>query len=191
MQEKIPKKMLTIHIESKNQGGHVMSVATEELQKELVEQRLSYLRWFMGDIAKLSDAIAKEIGEQKYQDLLFTTRCGLAQNWTSSMAKQRQEEGKENTIEDLIDAFWEPLEKEDYTFTSVKKNDGSYHIEVTNCIIANVAKELGIEQWMYVYFCKTWECEANGFNPGIGLTLSKTLMQGDDHCSFCYYWKNV
>jgi hypothetical protein len=161
------------------------------LQKELLEQRLRYLRWFLHDIAYLSDAIIKEIGEKKYQDLLFSTRCHTAKNWTSSVAKQRQEEGKTNTIKDLIDIFWKPLEKEDYRFTCVKNEDGSYHIKVTNCIVANVAKELGIERWMNVYLCRIWECEANGFNSEIGLTLSKTIMQGGEYCSLYYYWKNA
>jgi hypothetical protein len=166
-----------------------MTVTTERLQKELHGLRLHYLQWFLSDIAHLSDVIAKEMGEKKYRDLLFKTRCRLAKNWTSDMAKQRQEQGKENTIKDLIEIFWEPLREQGYKFSYIGNEDGSYDIKVTNCIVANVVKELGIERWMKVYLCRIWECEAIGFNPKIGLTMSKTIMQGDDFCSHHYYWK--
>ena len=42
---------------------------------------------------------------------------------------------------------------------------------------------------MYLYMCLSDYSIIEGYNPDIGFKRSKTIMQGDDYCDHCYFWK--
>jgi hypothetical protein len=58
--------------------------------------------------------------------------------------------------------------------------------DVTRCRYADMYRELGIAELGAVLSCNRDGAFCSGFNPGIRLTRTKTIMAGDDHCDFRY-----
>jgi hypothetical protein len=59
----------------------------------------------------------------------------------------------------------------------------------TKCPAYEMAKDMNATEWLYHHICSIDEYVVSGFNPKIGFTRTKTLMQGDDYCDHYYYMK--
>jgi hypothetical protein len=57
---------------------------------------------------------------------------------------------------------------------------------VTRCPLAEMAREMAEEKWLYHLACLTDEPSVTGFNPGIAFERTQTLMQGHPVCDHCY-----
>ena len=166
-----------------------MSITKDELKSKLDKERLRLYNWFLGDIAQISKVMSEEIGYDKFKEIFLKMRHKNLTDWTSEVAQTDIKEGRKNDIEGIIRFLWEPLEEEGFRFSYEKKDDGNYQFKVTNCPIANIAKDSGIEEWMYLYMCLSDYSITEGYNPDIGFKRSKTIMQGDDYCDHCYFCK--
>lgn len=60
---------------------------------------------------------------------------------------------------------------------------------VRRCAYAEAYERLGVRDWGTVLSCERDFAFIEGFNPNIELTRTKTLMEGDDCCDFCYRLK--
>jgi hypothetical protein len=113
----------------------------------------------------------------------------------ASTAERSWKEGEElarelgsNSIEDIIRSLWVsgiPLGLE---YTSEEVEDG-IQMKCTRCYIHDMAKELGLTDWAYLLFCVGDPYFMEGFNPDIGFTRTKSLMEGHDHCNHYMYMK--
>ncbi|MFW9798966.1 MAG: L-2-amino-thiazoline-4-carboxylic acid hydrolase [Candidatus Thorarchaeota archaeon] len=65
---------------------------------------------------------------------------------------------------------------------------GTFHMCTTECLWADVFKELDAADLGYIMLCGTDFPAASAFHENIRLERTKTLMQGDDHCDFIYHW---
>ena len=166
-----------------------MSITQDELEKKLDKERLRLYKWFLGDIAQISQVMSKEMGIDKFKEIFLKMRHKNVTDWTSGVAQIDIKEGRKNNIKGLIRLIWDPLEEEGFKYSYEKKDDGSYQFKVTNCPIANIAKESGIEEWIFLYLCMSDYPITEGYNPNIGFKRSKTIMQGDDYCDHYYFWK--
>jgi SAM-dependent MidA family methyltransferase len=68
----------------------------------------------------------------------------------------------------------------------IKKDNNSYHYNVTRCKYAEMYKEMGIQDLGFDLSCNRDFNLVEGFNKNIKLKRTKTLMQGDDYCDFRY-----
>jgi len=72
----------------------------------------------------------------------------------------------------------------------VKDTELELGMHVTECLDAEVFKELEAEDIGYFVVCNPDYAYARACNPCVKLRRNKTLMQGDDYCDHLWYWDN-
>jgi len=142
------------------------------------------------EIGKLIRAMKEKFGEEAYQ---------VAEKYFGELAlsrwKEKAEKSESNSIESLVEQLceplrsWEPVPGSTFDYKAEKTESG-VQLKCTRCNCYDLAKYLGITEEAYYIFCITDPYIVKGFNPDIGFKRTKTLMQGDDYCDHCYYYKN-
>jgi hypothetical protein len=66
----------------------------------------------------------------------------------------------------------------------IRLDDDALEFNVTRCRFAEMYRRLGLEDWGAVLSCGRDGAMVEGFNPGLELTRSQTLMEGAGHCDF-------
>jgi len=64
------------------------------------------------------------------------------------------------------------------------KGEDHFDFNVTRCRYAEFFKELGLADMGYLVHCNRDHAMIAGFNPGLELARSQTIMQGASHCDF-------
>ena len=77
------------------------------------------------------------------------------------------------------------------TIRYVKDTELELGMHVTECLDAEVFKELEAEDIGYLVVCNPDHAYAKTCNPCVKLRRNKTLMQGDDFCDHLWYWDNL
>ncbi len=68
-------------------------------------------------------------------------------------------------------------------------NKNSLKFDVTRCKYAEMYERLGMKELGNLLSCYRDFAFLDGFDPDIELKRTKTLMEGDDLCDFCYMQK--
>lgn len=91
----------------------------------------------------------------------------------------------DNSLQSFIDTLWTPMKENgfDYTLTEV---DRTYKFECTKCPMADLAKEIEGEKWIFELACMSDYYMVEGFNPNIMFKRDKTLITGDSCCNHFY-----
>jgi len=71
-------------------------------------------------------------------------------------------------------------------FDVLAATDNKLSLNVTRCRYAEMYKKHGIEEFGYLLSCGRDFALIEGFNPGIKLTRTQTIMEGADCCDFCF-----
>jgi hypothetical protein len=71
-----------------------------------------------------------------------------------------------------------------YRMDVLEQTDETYSFNVTRCRYAEMYRSLGIPELGAVLSCNRDFSLVEGFNPGITLTRTQTIMQGAPHCDF-------
>ncbi len=96
------------------------------------------------------------------------------------------EKSGKRSIDDLVDALWEPLRQKGYVFT--RENTGTgIQMHCTACPFAAMYKAMGGTEWGYALYCAADADLTAAFNPQIGFKRTKTLMEGSDCCDHFYF----
>lgn len=66
----------------------------------------------------------------------------------------------------------------------LRRTDKVLEFNVTRCRYAEYFKELGLPELGMLFHCARDFAMVEGFNPGIGLQRTHTLMEGASHCDF-------
>lgn len=61
-------------------------------------------------------------------------------------------------------------------------------VRVSECLWAKTFRELGAADIGYALICHRDYADCQGFNPGITMIRTKTLMQGDSYCNHRFVW---
>ncbi len=72
---------------------------------------------------------------------------------------------------------------------NLEESDTLLRFDVTHCGYAEMYERLGIREFGYLLSCCRDFAFLDGFNPEIELTRTKTVMQGDNVCDFCFIKK--
>jgi len=137
------------------------------------------------EMASLIRAYKEAFGEAAYQVAVKHSGEKAFAEW-----KEIADLRESNTIQDLIELLWKPLQKEGFEFTISETNEG-VHATCTKCALHDLAQYLGITEEGFYMFCESDPYIVEGFNPNIGLKRTKTLMQGHECCDFFYYRKEA
>lgn len=123
--------------------------------------------------------------KDKYGSVIISDVETVRSKRVREMWKKIAEKLDNNTIDDLIDALW----NNEYFEYSVTKEQGNVQLNVTRCMFFEIAKELGVTEMAFSFFCVDDPYIVEGFNSEIGFSRTKTLMQGDGYCNHCYWMK--
>ncbi|MDH4095688.1 MAG: L-2-amino-thiazoline-4-carboxylic acid hydrolase [Betaproteobacteria bacterium] len=66
----------------------------------------------------------------------------------------------------------------------VAKSAHTLDFNVTRCRYAEYYQELGLPELGYLFHCNRDFAMVQGFNPGLALERTQTLMEGASHCDF-------
>jgi len=59
-------------------------------------------------------------------------------------------------------------------------------LKITGCAFAEMYKQHGLEEFGYLLSCGRDYALFEGFNPEIKFTRTQTIMEGAEHCDFCF-----
>jgi len=82
-----------------------------------------------------------------------------------------------------------PLMEHVVTVTYPEETPTKLSCHITECLWANVFKEMNATDLGYIICCNPDFATAKAYHPKIKLERTKTLMQGDDYCDYTYCWK--
>jgi predicted hydrocarbon binding protein len=68
----------------------------------------------------------------------------------------------------------------------VKQDEKEFAMNITRCKYVDMYKETGMPELGFLLSCNRDYALAEGFNPRMKLTRTKTIMEGDDVCDFCF-----
>lgn len=124
--------------------------------------------------------IANEIGEEDFIGMLKRAGsklgCQMGKNLAQTLGK--------NDI-----ASYAAFVKENHlfntalTFETVEETDGALEVSVSECLWARTCREADASDIGYAVFCHGDYDQITGFNPGMKMVRTKTLMQGDGCCN--------
>ncbi|MCL2499829.1 MAG: L-2-amino-thiazoline-4-carboxylic acid hydrolase [Defluviitaleaceae bacterium] len=166
---------------------------TPEIEK-LIEERVKakekemikgFDDFMFNKLGKIIRAMKERFGEEAYGVIVETNREEVKQQW-----RKKAEDHGDSSIESLIKLLWEPLNEHNGFGYTMEKTDEGVQMTCTRCPGAEIAQRLGCGKELYHEFCKNDWSIVEGFNPNIGFTMTKTLMQGDDCCNHFYYYKD-
>ena len=146
---------------------------------EVQKLRISYYT----EMAKMIRALKERFGDEVYEVVSKQNGEKALAEWKSIAEKIGT-----NSIEDLIKCLWEPLKNEGWDY-EINETEKGIQMKCTRCGLYDLAKYCGITEEAFYMFCGNDPYITEGFNPNIGLKLTKTLMQGHDCCDHFYYYK--
>jgi len=126
-------------------------------------------------------AMAADVGREKFLEMLKKASCTAA-------VQHAREELKKNPKNDFA-TFAAEVRKSnplyDHTLTSriVEDTPTTIEMRITECLWAKTFRDADAADIGYVSMCYPDLASAPIYNPKIKLTLTKTLMQGNDCCN--------
>ena len=72
-----------------------------------------------------------------------------------------------------------------------QRTDEALSFNVTRCHYAEFFQSLGLADLGFMFCCNRDSAMVEGFNPGLSMTRTQTLMQGASHCNFKYEAKKT
>lgn len=137
-------------------------------------------------VSALINGFSKEFGKEKTLALTKEIICKDA----ILSGKTLAEKYSGNSLGDLLKIVKE-VWAEDGTMEirNIRLNGNSLKFDVTRCGYAEMYERLGIRELGSLLSCCRDFAFMDGFNPELKLIRSKTIMDGDDICDFCYKLK--
>ncbi|MFO0802562.1 MAG: L-2-amino-thiazoline-4-carboxylic acid hydrolase [Gemmataceae bacterium] len=131
-------------------------------------------------IAPLYRAFAGEVGEERARAILADTVGELARQAGCSAAAAVGG----NSLEHLKQAVERWKAGGALELTVVRHDADALEFNVTRCRFAEMYRRLGLADLGPILSCSRDARMVEGFNPGLGFTRTRTLMEGAEHCDF-------
>lgn len=137
-------------------------------------------------VSALIKGFAKEIGEDKAREI---TQRVVNEDAILS-GKNLSYEFSGNSLDVLLKAIQEVWAKDGIMkLENILLNEKSLSFDVTRCAYAELYQRLNIQELGYLMSCSRDFAFMDGFNPKIELKRTRTIMEGDTVCNFCYVMK--
>ena len=137
-------------------------------------------------VSALIKGFAKEFGEEEALVIAKEIICKDA----VSSGKALGEKYKSNSVKELLRIVEEIWAKDGtMEIKNISLDENSLRFDVTYCGYAEMYERLGIKELGSLLSCCRDFAFMEGFNPEIQLVRTKTIMEGDDICDFCYKMK--
>lgn len=133
-------------------------------------------------IAPLLDALGKEFGRERVLEVARQVIVSVAQKQGAQLAESTGGNSLAHFAEGM--AAWK---KDDAIQIEVLElSEERYSFNVTRCRYAEMYRSLGIPELGVLLSCNRDFSLIEGFNSGVELTRTQTIMQGADCCDFRY-----
>ena len=137
-------------------------------------------------VSALIKGFAKEFGPEKTYSVAEKIICKDA----VSAGKKLSEKYSGNSLNELLKIVEEVWAKDDtMEIKNLRLGPTCLQFDVTRCGYAEMYERLGIKELGSILSCCRDFAFMDGFNPEIQLVRTKTIMEGDDICDFCYKTK--
>jgi len=138
-------------------------------------------------IAPIYDELKQEIGEAAAQALLRRAIRRAAVRAGEQLAAATPGGADLETFQD-IQRLWT---KDDALRVEVLHASAErYDINIRRCRYAEMYRAMGLGGLGSVLSCERDGAFCEGYDPRIKLTRTQTIMQGVDHCDFCYRFES-
>lgn len=148
-----------------------------------------YLKEKYSNLVLLVREMERTIGKDRTREIVKNT---FYDDMYSSVTQELNELGPVNCFADFVRIEKEENESIEFrnivTIRYVSDTDTELGLHVSECLNAEVFKELGAEDIGYLVVCNPDHAYAKACNPCVKLRRSKTLMQGDEYCDHTWYW---
>ena len=133
-----------------------------------------------GIAGPLAQAFIKEIGKEKTLKVFRSVIDALALENGIQLA----DAVGGNSIAHLAEGLGAWATGAAYKMEVLELTDTVYNYDITRCRYAEMYKELGMRDLGLVLSCGRDYQLIKGFNPGMKLVRTKTIMEGCDRCDF-------
>jgi hypothetical protein len=159
-------------------------------EKHQISYRNLMREAFEGQV-RLARALEEELGVDESHRIIYKTRVESDLN---QVKQQLDEIGKPKNFDEFKRLMHLLHENEFashlFTITYPVDNEEEALFLTTECIMAEVFKELDAEDLGYLMVCKPDFDTTPAYNGNVNLKRTKCLMLGDDCCDTTYCWKN-
>jgi hypothetical protein len=131
----------------------------------------------------LINTLREEMDEQEVIHLLNVNSENIGRMQGAAQAQA----SPDNSFKTFVGFFRPPAFEESLTHKVVEDTEGTFELEVTECIWASVFRDAGLGGEIgHAAVCNMDYHMPPAFNPDIKMVRSKTLMQGHDCCNHRY-----
>ena len=133
-------------------------------------------------LAPVVRALGERFGRDEVVAIVRGVIAGIARDQGAAMAADRGDASLASFADTLG-----PWTKDDaLQLRVVEQTPERFGFDVTRCRYAEMYRALGIPEWGEVLSCQRDGALIEGFNPGVTLTRTHTIMQGAPCCDFRY-----
>ena len=133
-------------------------------------------------LAPVIDALSNKFGQDKVLEIVRETIIQIAADQGAELAEHMGG----NSLQHFTDSLQYWTKDKALEIEIVEQTEASFIFNVTRCRYAELYKKLGISGYGTIFSCARDFALINGFNEKISLRRTQTIMDGADHCDFCY-----
>jgi len=126
--------------------------------------------------------LAKDIGREKFLEMLKKASNENAVQFVKTATKDFPKRDFAAFVDWNIDIMNSFPSNKAVTYEIVEKTDKALEFKVTECLAAQILREMNAADIGYVTICDPDAASAREFNPKIKAANPKNLMRGDDVC---------
>jgi hypothetical protein len=162
--------------------SHINKDKKELTYKEYIQNKVS-------NTVVLAHEMVNALGKEQAYEII---RTAFYKDMEEGVKEDLKEIGPVKAFEDFV-----KIEKEDnesphfrniVALSYIHESTMELSLKVSECLWAEVFKELNAEEIGYLMVCNPDHAYAQACHPNIKLKRSKTLMQGDSYCNHKWYW---
>ena len=141
------------------------------------------VRFTLGYCVPTYQFLLKEMGKEKFLKLLREASIDNKKQLIDSLAKDMPDRNLNQLAELVLGYLGTPPFNKIFTTEVVEKSDTVLEIKYTRCLFAEVYREMNASDIGFIVECGGSKDTARAYNPEINVSLSSSMMKGDNHCT--------
>ncbi len=133
-------------------------------------------------LAPVIDALSHKFGQDKVLEIVRETIIQIAADQGAELAEHMGG----NSLQHFADSLQYWTKDNALEIEIVEQTEESFIFNVRRCRYAELYNKLGVSRYGAIFSCARDFALINGFNEKISLRRTQTIMEGTDHCDFCY-----
>jgi hypothetical protein len=133
-------------------------------------------------LAPLLAALGEEFGREEVLKVVRATIIQIAQQQGAELKEMVGGESLDHFADSL--RYW--MQDNALEITVLEQSEQRFDFNVTRCRYAELYHALGIPELGALLSCNRDYALIEGFNSGVDLTRTQTIMEGADYCDFRY-----